>query len=222
MNNTQHHSDIASDALVLAIRQFGIQMVRIVQKSDVGLVQDCRWLDDPNGRSMVADFVGAIAANEDYIQPLGYGLIAVDFDRKAITSVQGYRDIGAFTADEFGYPRHVGPPWLDWQDVTRSAFERDAVDAALYKAEQGVRCARIALSGPARRRQALALRFASNAKPQGYALRGFAFEPPGWRVSHINAAPKVPAFAAERAFTSLTKAGWRCAPLAQWKQCPFG
>lgn len=222
MNKPEHPPCSEADGLVIAIRQSGIQSVRIVHKSDAGLVQDCRWLDDPQGPSLVADFIGSIAANDEDIQPKGYGLIAVDFDRKAITSVQGYRDIGAFTADEFGYPRHVGPSWLDWQDVTRSAFERDAVDAAVYTAEQGARCARIALSGPARRRQALALRFASNAKPQGYALRGFAFEPPGWRVRHINGAPKVPAFAAERAFTSLTKAGWRCAPLAQWKQCPFG
>lgn len=222
MNNIQHHSNIASDDLVLAIRQSGVQTVRIVHKSDAGLVQDCRWLDDPNGRSMVADFVGAITANEDYIQPLGYGLIAVDFDRQTITSVQGYRDVGAFTADEFGYPRHAGPSWLDWPSVMHHAFEREAVDSAIYTADQSERCTRIPLAGLARRRQALALRFASTAKPKGYALRGFTFQPRGWTVGHISGAYKVPSFAAERAFTSLARAGWRCAPLTQWKQCPFG
>lgn len=218
----KYSQPMESDALVLAIRQSGVQTARIVHKSDAGLVQDCRWLDDPKGPSLVADYVSAIAANDDEIQPLGYGLIAVDFDRKAITSAQGYRDIGTFTAGEFGYPRHVGPSWLDWQSVMHHAFEREAVDSAIYTTDQGARCARIPLAGPARRRQTLALRFASTVKPKGYALRGFSFQPSGWTVRHINGAYQVPSIAAERAFNSLNRAGWRCAPLAQWKQCQFG
>lgn len=210
------------DALVLAIRINGTQSTRIVHKSDAGLVQDCRWLDAPQGPSLVGDFIAGIECNDEPIQPRGYGLISVDFDRKEITSVQGYRDVGAFTADEFGYPRLVGPSWLEWQQVLLNAFEREAVDSAIFTSSHGQRCARVPLAGAARRRQVLALRFASHAKPKGYALRGFAFQPPGWKVRHINGAQNTPAVAAERAFNSLTKSGWRCAALTQWTQCAFG
>lgn len=222
MNNTQHHSDIASDALVLAIRQSGVQTVRIVHKSDAGLVQDCRWLEDPAAPSLVADFVGTIDASDDDIQPKGYGLIAVDFDGKAITSIQNHRDVGTFKADEFGYPDHAGPSWLNWQQVMHHAFEREAVGSAIYTTDHGARGARIPLAGPVRCRQTLALRFASNAKPHGFSLRGFTFEPKGWRIRHLNGVIEAPSLASERAFTSLTRAGWRCAPLALWKQCRFG
>lgn len=222
MTTTQHHSANEEDVLLLAIRRDGAQTTRIVHKSDAGLVQDCRWLDDPESPSKVSHFLCSVPVAQEALQPCGYGLIAVDFDRRAITSIQTFREVDSFSADEFGYPRFAGPTWMDWPSLLHHAFERGAVDAAHYTSEDGARSARIVLPETTRFRQTLALRFASKARPRGYALRRFTFQPPGWKVNQIKGASKLPSMAAERAFTSLTKAGWRCAPLAQWKQCPFG
>lgn len=210
------------DALVLAIRQNGRQSTRIVHKSDAGLVQDCRWLESPGTPTEVGDFLHEKPSDDREIAPTGYGLIAVDFDHQVITSVQGYRDIGCFTADEFGYPRLVGPTWLEWRMVLHHAFSREAVPSAIYEKTARGRCARIPLLASARRKASLALRFAAQAKPAGFEFRGMTFQPPGWKVNHIAGAISTPGYAAERAFTSLSKSGWRCAPLDQWKRCHFG
>lgn len=212
----------AADSVLLALKESGRQRSCIIHKSEAALVMDCGWLLQPTSRSLVADFLQTMPMQDGPLQPAGYGVVAVDFDHRRVTSAQGYRDLGIFGADEFGYPRHVGPFWLEWSCVLKRAFDSCAVPEAIYaRPVPDARKARVEIPPAARSSCSLALRFASKAKPAGSRLLGLRFEPPGWRIDHHQVTHPLPTGYVDRALSRLTQDGWECADPTLWRQCDF-
>lgn len=211
-----------ADFVLLAIRENGRQRSCVIHKSEAALVMDCGWLLQPSSASLVTDFLKNKPMQDGPLRPVGYGVVAVDFERRRVTSAQGYRDLSIFGADEFGFPRHVGPFWLDWSSVLKRAFDSCAVPEAIYaRPGSNARETRIEIPPAARSSASLALRFASRAKPVGFRFLGLGFEPPGWRIDNHQVTYPLLSRHMGRALSRLSKDGWMCADPVLWRQRDF-
>lgn len=212
-----------ADSIVLAVRSDRRQRSYLLHKSDAGLVMDSRWLMAPEAAGEVHGHLRSVTPLSGAIMPIGYGIVAVDFEHRRIMSAQSYRDLSLFTAGEFGFPGYAGPRWLDWTKVLAGAFAHEAVTDAIYERSGTRRTVHsVPLATPARERQALALRFASHNRPEGFHFRGLGFRPRGWTVDVIPASKHNARWTGERAVHRLARQGWRCAALEAWATCGYG
>lgn len=205
------------DALALAIRRDGRQHLHLINKHDAGLAMDCRWLADPDKPGDTHDFLASLAVIHGPVEPVGYGVITIDFDAHKIVSAQSYRMLNLFTADEFGHHAHCGPFWTDWCDVIKAAFEHNAIATVRYAHQGGNFSNQLrALDVVARSNWTQALRSATSKKPYGFVFRGFDFCPPLWQIETVAMVPGNASLVGDRAFLRLMRNGWECATRSVW------
>lgn len=173
-----------SDQMCLLVRRHGEQQRYIVHKSSACVAMDSRWLLGFDASQTEEHLKQQVGSNHP-IQPLGVGLLVVDFDLKKITSMQHFKSVHGFMMDDFGFTNIAAPMWMHWPDIIRDACQFNCTSTVYFEQRDcPFMVSKLAIADGAGASKGQLMNLIRKHRPANTNVLQVSYTPPGWQICH--------------------------------------